>query len=64
MINHEQFLQFIDDYYHGRYPHQRLGQAFLNVHFPHVSDSYVFHETDDAKALDLIESEYVQDKAA
>lgn len=43
MISAAQYSSFIWDYYHGKYPHERLGQAFCNA-FKIPDDAELFYE--------------------
>ena len=58
-ISRKDVTDFYESYSTGDYPHLRLGQAFLNRFYPHVSDSELFYENDDAIAAAHIEEHYV-----
>ena len=59
MIPFNQYQAFKTDYYNGKYPHQRLGQAFLNHFFPYVTDPKLFYTENESEAEKLIFKSYV-----
>jgi len=44
----EQLIEFEKEYYQGKYPNERLGQAFCNKF--NVTDSDIFYEEDNKVA--------------
>jgi len=58
-VRHSQFVEFLANFAEGKYPHQRLGQAFYN-RFDSTTDPFpvLFFETDNEKALKLITESY------
>ena len=59
-ITRDQFTGFLEDHYQGKYPHLRIGQAFLNRFYPYVSDPEGFYSDDEIHTVDYIEQHYVQ----
>lgn len=55
-----EYLVFRKEWYAGAYPHERLGQAFLNRFFREVVHPELFHESDPMKADGIIWSKYLE----
>lgn len=59
-ISHEVFLEFLKGYYETEPRFLRLGQAFCNKFFTeNESDSQLFYESDNSKAVDYISDKYI-----
>ena len=64
-ITKNEFQSFLHDYYHAPELHLlRMGQAFLNRFYPHITDHELFYEQNDTMALMLIERHYVEKQEA
>jgi hypothetical protein len=60
-ISAETYVEFERQYYDARkWPNQRLGQAFLNTHFPTIIDPDLFYQTNVHLARQRIYAEYVE----
>jgi hypothetical protein len=62
-LSRDQYLQFIEDYYHGRFVsmqqvHKSLYEAFI-TRFGQVDDPFLYSLEED-QALDHIEKHYVE----
>lgn len=61
-VTHEAYWKFLRDFGAGKYPHMRLGQAFMSQMIswktPH---STLFYTTDNEQAKAIIESAYIKD---
>ena len=51
-----ELLEFEKDYYDGKYPNQRLGQAFCNKF--NITNQEIFYEENDKTARFLIWQEF------
>jgi hypothetical protein len=58
-ISHDEFQAFLREYYNGAYPHQRLGQAFLNKVFPSITHSELYYTESKHEAERIILEHYV-----
>ena len=58
VISPDQYNSFVLDWYAGRWPHQRFGQAFLNK-FVKKSDPALFYEENLPAAKELAWQTYV-----
>ncbi len=60
-LTRERYHEFLNEYYHTVIDQElRIGQAFLNRFFNDAADPELFYETDDMKAIELIEQHYVE----
>jgi hypothetical protein len=63
MISPDQYNSFVIDWYAGRWPHQRFGQAFINKFLaeeaPPLQDNSLFYEENLNKAKELAWQKYV-----
>jgi hypothetical protein len=59
----KEFQQFMIKYFNGDFPNQRLGQAFLNTHYPKDICPEIFYATDIHEAAELIYQKYIKNKA-
>lgn len=57
-LSRDQYLQFIEDYYHGRFSGKSLHEAFTAT-FCQVDDPFLYALEED-QALDHIEKHYVE----
>jgi hypothetical protein len=61
-IPHQDFMRFNMDFFDGKFPHQRYGQAFYN-HFArtdsHQPHPELFYEEDTNKAKEIIFTQYI-----
>ena len=58
MISPDQYNSFVIDWYAGRWPHQRFGQAFVNK-FVQEPDPTLFYEENLSSAKELAWQKYV-----
>lgn len=58
-ISIDRYLEFVHAWDTGRYPHQRLGQAFMNEFLRHLADPDLFHERSRDAAAMMILQKYV-----
>lgn len=59
MIDYGKYLEFKKEFYFGKYPHQRFGQAFMNTFVKDETNPELFYSTDDVFCQHLIETKYV-----
>lgn len=59
-IEISEFMRFMIEFHQDKYPHQRFGQAFINVMTNDVVDSDVFYETDQKVCIKKIMKKYVE----
>lgn len=59
-ITTEQFGKFCSDYFRGKYPNLRLGQAFLSEFYQDIDDQDLFYHGDNNGAINIIVSKYVK----
>jgi hypothetical protein len=68
MISPDQYNAFVIEWYAGRYPRQRFGQAFVNKFLtdvaPCVQTSSLFYEESLNKAKELAWQKYVDAQGA
>lgn len=63
IVTYADFVQFQREYYHeNKYPHERLGQAFMNhvSKMQNVKDNELFFAADDNVAMEIIWEKYVK----
>jgi len=53
------FMNFLIEFSQGKFPHQRLGQAFMNTMIDGESNSDIFYEKDRQTCINRIMKEYV-----
>jgi len=60
-VTQEECQKFMKDYLDGKYPYERLGQAFMNHCLEPKSwqDQELWNATDRKKAIDLIYARYI-----
>lgn len=58
-ITLDEYVSFLVEYNSGQYPHQRLGQAFLNAFYPGVVHPSLFYAVDIQKINDLVFDIYI-----
>lgn len=59
MISRAELFAFALDYGMGAYPHQRVGQAFINEFTEDTIDPELFYEEDNQKCFLLIRERYM-----
>jgi hypothetical protein len=50
---------FLADFYAGKFPNLRLGQAFLNTFYPDIIHPELMEERENAKSIEIIYNTYV-----
>ena len=53
------FFEFKQDYLNGMYPHERFGQAFLNIFYPDEIHPQLFYEENRSSCIAIIFDIYV-----
>ena len=62
-ISHEELGLFNRNFYQGKYPNQRVGQAFMNEFYPELDDQKLLYCENDSEAWNIIVAKYVHDPA-
>lgn len=60
-IQLSELMDFLIRYNQNRYPHERLGQAFINHMISGVQDSNLFYEENRKIAISKIMDKYIED---
>lgn len=58
-VHPKQMHEFMQKYNQHLFPHERLGQAFINEFFTDKQDPELFYEEDNYDAYQIIMSKYV-----
>lgn len=58
-ITYKDFINFLAEYFYDP-KSERLGQAFINKFMPEETNVYLFHQTDNWKATEVIIEQYVE----
>lgn len=61
-ITRNAYNHFLQQWNKDKFPHQRFGQAFLNMFYPRTKDPLLFYEGRLWKAREMIEEKYIGEK--
>ncbi len=58
-ITRHQYHEFLDEFYGGKHPHLRLGQAFLNRFYEDTPCPELYYSNDEHHCVEYLEEHYV-----